>query len=87
MKESIMSLNKEFLQLLPVEIEKHRGDLLILREFLIRFKNNGMDKESMLKNLEELRSRSDSEETEDILLDLMDFITGWCNPGLNIFSC
>lgn len=79
-----MSLNKEFIQLLPLEIEKHSDDLMILREFLIRFKDNGMNKESMLKNMEELRSRSGSEETEDVLLELMDFITGWCNPNLDI---
>ena len=79
-----MSLNKEFIQLLPLEIEKHSDDLMILREFLIRFKDNGMNKESLLKNMEELRSRSGSEETEDVLLELMDFITGWCNPNLDI---
>lgn len=79
-----MSLNKEFTQLLPVEIKNHHNDLLILRECLIRFKNKGMDKDSMLENLEELRSRSDSE-TEDILLELMDFVTGYCNPNLAIF--
>lgn len=79
-----MSLNKEFIQLLPVEIENHHSDLRILRECLIRFKNNGMDKDSMLENLEKLRSGSDSE-TEDILLELMDFVAGYCNPSLSIF--
>ena len=82
--ENKMSLNNEFIQLLPVEIKNHHNDLMILRECLIGFKNNGMDKDSMLANLEKLRSGSDSE-TEDILLDLMDFVVGFCNPNLSIF--
>lgn len=86
MKESIMSINREFLQLLPMEIKKHSDDVLALREFLILFKNKGMDEESMLENLEELQRSSDFKETEDILLDLMDIVVGWCAPGLRIFS-
>lgn len=80
-----MSRNEEFLQILPVEIKKHHNDLRTLRECLIKFKDSGMNKESMLQNLEKLRSRSDSE-TEDILLDLMDFVTGYCNPELSIYK-
>ena len=38
----------------------------------------------MLENLEELREESTSA-TEDILLDLMDFVVGFCNPRLSIF--
>lgn len=75
----------KFLQSLPKQIKKHHNDLLILREFLISFKNHGMDKDSMLKNLEKLRDGSDSE-AEDILLDLMDLVVGWCNPQLSIFD-
>ena len=49
---------------------KHPNDLTAIRECLVNFKNNGMDKESMLESLEQLRSGSSSEE-EDILLELM----------------
>lgn len=73
----------KFLQTLPLEIKKHPHELLVLREFLVDFKNHGMDKNSMLKNLERLRYEHDSE-TETILLDLMDFVTGWCRPDLSI---
>ena len=37
----------------------------------------------MVRNLEELRNGSDTE-TENILLELMDFLAGWCNPDLSI---
>lgn len=74
----------KFLQLLPEEIKKHHNDLLILRECLISFKNHGMDKDSMLENLKKLSDGSDSE-TRDVLLNLMDFVVGWCNPNFSLY--
>lgn len=80
-----MSLNEEFMQSLSKEIRNHHSNLMILHECLIKFKSVGMDKDSMIKNLEELRNNCDAE-TEDILLELMDFVTGYCNPNLSIFK-
>lgn len=74
-----------FLQRLPEEIQKHPDDLLTLRECLASFKSHGMDKDSMLNNLEKLMSECDAK-TEVILSDLMDFVAGWCNPNLSIFD-
>lgn len=81
--ESDTLLKEKFKEQLLVQIKAHK-DVLVLREFLVTFKNNGMDKESMLENLEELREESTSA-TEDILIDLMDFVVGFCNPQLSIF--
>lgn len=75
----------KFLQLLPEEIKKHPDDLPALRECLIRFRDHGMDRHSMLQNMEKLRKESDSE-TEEILLDLMDFVAGWCAPGISLYD-
>lgn len=80
-----MSLNEEFKQLLLSEIKNNHNNILILRECLLKYKNSGMDKDSMIRNLEELRIDSDSV-TEDILLELMDFVVGFCNPDLSIFG-
>ena len=83
-----MSLNKEFIQLIQSEVKNHQNDqndLFFLRECLIRFKDKGMDKDSMLENLQRLRGISDSR-TEDILLELMDFIDGYCNRNLSIYD-
>ena len=63
-----MSLNDEFKLLLLSEIKNDRNNLLVLRECLLKFKNFGMDKDSMIRNLEELRNGSDTE-SEDILLE------------------
>ena len=80
-----MSLDGEFKLLLMSEIKNDRNNLLVLRECLLKFKSFGMDKDSMIGNLEELRNGSDTT-TEDILLELMDFVVGYCNPDLFIFG-
>lgn len=80
-----MSLNEEFVQSLSIEIKTHHNNSLKLRECLIKFKDAGMGKDSMIKSMEELRNNCDAE-TEDILLELMDFVTGYCNPNLFIFK-
>ena len=68
------------------EIKEHINDFDYLYEYLVKCKNDGMDKESMLKNLEILRSESGSEADEDMLLDLMDFASGWCSPHMSIYK-
>lgn len=79
-----MTLNEELKQHLLLQMKNKDNDLLLLRECLIDFKNRGMDEESMYVSLEELRVGSD-EETEDLLLELMDFVRGFCNPELCVF--
>ena len=68
------------------EIKEHINDFDYLYEYLVKCKNDGMDKESMLKNLEILRSESDSKADEDMLLDLMDLASGWCSPHMSIYK-
>ena len=77
-----MTLNEEFMKVLSAEIKEK--NLLVLHKYLMEFKNAGMDKNSMIKSLKELINSSDSE-TEDVLLELMDFVVGYCNPNLSIF--
>lgn len=78
------NIDMKFLQLLPIEIEKHPNDLLALQKFLICFKNHGMDKDSMLKNLEKIKNQCDFK-AKDVLMDLMDFVVGWCSQDLSIY--
>ena len=79
-----MSINKEIEKLLISEIKRNQ-DLLSLREILITFKDEGMSKNDMLDSLEILRTNND-EKIEEVLLELMDFVTGFCNPRLVIFK-
>lgn len=80
----MLRIEDEFCIKLPLAIEVHRDNLLLLRESLIEFRNQGMDKDLMLKCLESLREMSDPQ-IEDILLELMDFVVGFCSPRLSIF--
>lgn len=80
-----MSLDIEFLKILPEVIEKHEYSLHALHGILKSFKEKGMSKDSMLENLKKLRETSDLETKEDIFLELMDFVVGFCNPDSSIF--
>ena len=79
-----MSKNKEFSELLITGIKANR-DVLSLRQILIKLRDNGMSKFEMLDCLGKLRTVS-GEKTEDVLLELMDFVSGYCNPDLRIFE-
>jgi len=78
------NLNVEFMHVLQVEISHGQSDLMTLREYLVRYKSRGMNQNSMYKNLMELRNKSDLK-TEELILDLMDFVIGFCNLDLSIF--
>lgn len=84
-KSLIHESDLQFLQQLTVEIKEHPHDLQIFHETLRRFKEQGMSKDRMQQNLEKLRQESDPA-TEDILRDLMDYVSGWCNPSLAVYD-
>ena len=75
-----MSLIEEFIDVISNEIASHSA-LMELRELLVCFKSRGMTKDEMLLSLNNLRSISD----EDIVLQLMDFVEGYCNSQLSIY--
>ena len=80
-----MMLKEELFQALLVELHNSESDgLLKLYKILLRFRDGGMTKDSMYECLEELRKACDSV-TEDIVLELMDFVVGFCNPRVNLF--
>lgn len=57
------------------------SDLLDIRELMVFFKNKGITKAIMLECLNDLRVTSN----EDVILELMDFVEGYCNPDLAIY--
>ena len=67
------------------EIENNNIELLCLHEILVRYRDKGITKEEMQKLLDE---RCDiMPEEEDVLYELMDFISGFCNTDLSLFKC
>ena len=50
-----------------------------LRALLSKSLKDGEEREIILIEMQELR-KSVSDEQEDILLEVMDFLVGWCSP-------
>lgn len=75
-----MPIRDEFIDIMSNKIASH-SDLIELRLLLISFKNKGLSKDEMLSYLNELRLISN----EDIILELMDFVEGYCNPQMSIY--
>ncbi len=84
MEKNKMMMDDRFKTEILNKILSTEGDILIIRETLIDFKKNGMTKSDMIRNLEELRNNQNYY-VENIILDLMDFIEGFCMPNLSIF--
>lgn len=75
-----MRLREEFIDVISHEIASYSA-LMTLRELLVCFKNRGMPKDEMLLCLSHLRSISE----ENVVLELMDFSEGYCDPQLSIY--
>ncbi|WP_445495250.1 hypothetical protein [Photorhabdus sp. SF281] len=73
-------MEQELINVLTEEIQLNKS-LLELRDALVLFKNKGMTKESMRESLNRLISN----ENEDTIWDLLDFVEGFCNPDLDIY--
>ena len=61
---------------------------LVVQEKLMKYKQSGMDKDTMYDVLDSLRlemHQNGNKKAEDIILEYMDFVIGWCNPKLSIF--
>ena len=69
-----------------VEMIKNKCGHEELYAFLLEQKMRGMDRESMYQTLEKCRMLVTDSDEEDTILDLMDFVVGFCRQDLSIFS-
>ena len=63
-------------------------DSMIIWEKLIKYKELGMNKDTMYSILDSLRlemRHKGDEKTEDAIMEYMDFVIGWCDPKWKIF--
>lgn len=61
-------------------------DILELREVIVKFKENGGTIDTAKSILESLRSEFQNQsEKEDKILELMDFVWGWCQERYKIW--
>jgi hypothetical protein len=77
-------------QLLKESLERGRAagsSYVVLRDDLVLFQENGGTQEAALALLYQMREACtpEDEEWEDTLLDLMDFVTGYCQPKWRIW--
>ncbi|OEZ49096.1 hypothetical protein JAB1_28330 [Janthinobacterium sp. MP5059B] len=67
-----------------------RAGLLTLRAILLRYKASGVTAAPVAALLQELRpSMKDSAQEgplEDVILDALDMVTGWCGPQLRVWD-
>ncbi len=68
------------------EINSNKN-LLDLRTEIIAFKNGGGSQQEATRILSELRNDfMGNAEKEDRVLELVDFVSGWCSPSLRIWE-
>ena len=69
-----------------IRIEINAGNIKI--ETLKKYKQLGIDQDTMYSVLESFRAEmrlKNDEETEDMIMDNMDFVCGWCSPHMKIY--
>jgi hypothetical protein len=60
---------------------------LELRSLAMRLSSEGYDRAALLEKFEGIRQElrlSDREADEDAVMDLLDFLTGWCSPHMRL---
>jgi hypothetical protein len=61
--------------------------VLCLREVVQELLTEGQDRRALLVELEHLRGwlrETGREESEDVVLEVMDFVVGWCSPHMEV---
>jgi len=58
-----------------------------LRALALRLSARGYDKKALIESFESVRQRlrqEDREADEDAVMEVLDFLTGWCSPHMRI---
>lgn len=55
-----------------------------LRSIVETLLNKGYEEDTLLTELEAFREQSEDDPYEDVVLEVMDFLTGWCSPHMRI---
>lgn len=70
----------QFVEQLETVLESNPGDLL---QFAISLRDSGVSKAELTRVFDAVRSRHSNDQNStkyDLILDTMDYITGWCSP-------
>jgi hypothetical protein len=75
-----MLYQQTFMGCIAQQISENHN-LLDIRKTLVYFKNEGISKDCMYACLQKLRYTNN----EEVILELMDFVTGFCRSDLAIY--
>ncbi len=70
--------------LLELSAGRKPGKLGRLYNVVVKYRDEGGSQEAAMLSIEALRSRL-AEADDDTLLELLDFVFGWCKPELQIW--
>lgn len=76
-----MEMKKKILELIREQVP-----LQELIEYLKVLKAKGLEKELAYQSLEKMRTEVINNEEEDVILELMDIVQGFCSPQLLIWE-
>jgi len=77
---------KELKEKIIFEINQVDTTLTGLHQIVKEFKNQNGKKDEAYKVVEEILLSTEDDEMEDVLLELMDFISGFCAPHMVIWD-
>lgn len=63
-----------------------RAGLLTLRAILLRYRASGVTAAQVAALLQDLRPATQDGPLEDVILDALDMVTGWCTPQLRVWD-
>ncbi|MDN2697879.1 hypothetical protein O0882_16290 [Janthinobacterium sp. SUN073] len=63
-----------------------RAGLLTLRAILLRYHASGVTAAQVAALLQDLRPATQDGPLEDVILDALDMVTGWCTPQLRVWD-
>ena len=58
------------------------GTLEVIIQELTRMRDEGVDRQQVVSTCQELREEAD----EDLILEVLDIVTGWCSPCSRIWD-
>ena len=63
-----------------------QGSLQMLREIVCQYKQDGGTQQAAYITLEKIRQEQTAEPDEDCILELMDFVAGFCTPDQKLWD-
>jgi hypothetical protein len=66
---------------------KSKEPLHELRSLASRLSSQGLDRAALIEKFEEVRQqlrKEDREADEEAVMDVLDFLTGWCSPHMKM---